>query len=243
MASTFEFVPIDPSNLKPGNASLIRSITMRGKNKREGSRRSQEKKRREVNRKDVALDTVAQTPLLHWLSLRYISMGPLSCPDISHEAQTLILNAALFHDVDPASTPLNCCIDFKSKHDVTLRWLFGEAIFLHAILGASYAIDDILRPAANGQPRAKTTFYQRKTLALLRQKMDKENVYQDDDVLNVILQLAYFSAIFGDWNATAAHLGGMHKIILLRGGQDFLQTRSKLHFKLDRSVAHHSLFH
>ena len=64
--------------------------------------------------------------------------------------------------------------------------------------------------------------------------MERSDVHEDEAVLFVVINLAILAAVYGDWEAAAAHFAGLRKIVQLRGGMGFLLTRPKLHFKLDR---------
>jgi hypothetical protein len=211
---------------------------MQGKNKRGGSRRSQrEKKRLAKQEKNVTqqsqepLTTPIQSPesLISDLALvRFAS------PNIDSEAKGLLFKALMYNVADQALSPLDRCVDFDCIESASFGWLFSDTAFLHSVLCASYAINDFTIPEWDGKPRRKTVFHLRETLSLLQVKMSNEYVYQDESVLYVIINLALLGAVFGDWEAAAAHCKGLYKIVQLRGGLAFLRTRPKLHFKLDR---------
>ncbi|KAF2024508.1 hypothetical protein EK21DRAFT_78556 [Setomelanomma holmii] len=243
MTTTFEFVALHPpAGLKPGKDTLIRSRCMQGKNKRLNSRRS----KKEESKKRVPDDLIPErgkpdSSLALSKSLNDFSIVRFAECDIDAEARSLLLKAFTYNVANPSTTPLDRCVDFDTFENVSFQWFFLDAAFLHSVLFATYAVDDLISPDWNGQPREKTLFHLRKTLKLLSQKVAAPGAHKDEASLNIVVQLGLVAACFGDWCAAIAHLTGLHKIISLRGGRDFLRTRPKLHFKIDRLDLAYSL--
>jgi len=235
MSTKFQFVIADPSSsLKPGKDTVIRRHCMRGKNKRAGSRRSQREKRRETKTIVAALDASKQTASHVPSSWNDFALVRFACPDMDSEARGLIFKAFAYNITDQALSPLDRCVDFDRVENVSFQSLVSDAASLQCILCAGYARNDLVLSTRNGQPGKMTLLHLRRTLALLRAKIDCSNVVGDEAILYIVMQLALLAAMFGDWSAAAAHVAGLHRIIQLRGGEDFLRTRSKLHFKIDR---------
>lgn len=240
-ATIFKFILSDPvSNPKPGKSLQIRSSCMQGKNKRDGSRRTQRNKRRVAKESESCITPQrTQEPVASNILPPGPIMGDLAFvrfagPSIDSEAKGLLYKAFAHNITNQAMTPLDRCVDLECLESASFGWLFSDAAFLHSVLCASYAINDFMGPQWDGNPGRKTIFHLRETLSLLRVKMQDEYVYQDDSVLQVIINLTLLAAVFGDWMAAAAHLEGLHKIVYLRGGLVFLSARPTLHFKLDR---------
>lgn len=239
MTTTFEFVISDPvSNPKPGKSLQIRSRCMQGKNKREGSRRSQREKRRLAKEEKMAArriqaSTTSGVPPPDSL-ISDLALVRFAGPNIDSEAKSLLFKAFAYNVANQALSPLDRCVDFDCIESASFEWLFSDTAFLHSVLCASYAINDFMVPEWDGKPGRKTVFHLRETLSLLQIKLRNEHVYQDEPVLYVVINLALLAAVFGDWEAAAAHFKGLHKIVQLRGDLEFLRTRPKLHFKLDR---------
>jgi hypothetical protein len=239
MATTFEFVVFDPvSNLKPGKSQQIRSRCMQGKNKREGSRRAQREKKRLAEEGKVAaartkgpITSIAPLPMS---LISHLSPVRFAAPDIDSEAKGLLFKAFAYNVANQALSPLDRCVNFDCVDSACFEWLFSDATFLHSILCASCAINELMVPQWNGKPGRKTVFHLRETLSLLRAKMRNEDAHQDESVLHIVINLALLAAVFGDWEAAATHLKGLHKIVQLRGDLAFLRARPKLHFKVDR---------
>ncbi|KAF2271243.1 uncharacterized protein EI97DRAFT_428609 [Westerdykella ornata] len=239
MATAFEFVVLDPvSNLKPGKSLRIRSRCMQGKNKREGSRRTQREEKRLAKGGNVAAaktkDPTTPVVSLPVSSISHLSFVRFAAPDIDSEAKGLLFKAFAYNVANQALSPLDRCVNFDCVDSAFFEWLFSDATFLHSILCASYAINELMVTQWNGKPGRKTVFHLRETLSLLRAKMRQEDAYRDESVLHIVINLALLAAVFGDWEAAAAHLKGLRKIVQLRGDLAFLRARPKLHFKLDR---------
>lgn len=116
----------------------------------------------------------------------------------------------------------------------SFTWLFSDTAFLHSILCASYAVSDLLRPNSGGRPSRKTLTHLRTTLRLLREKMDANPyAHEDEAVLAVAVNLTVLSLMFGDFSAALTHGQGVNRIVQLRGHFAFLNSRPKLHCKLD----------
>ncbi|KAF2183292.1 hypothetical protein K469DRAFT_635233 [Zopfia rhizophila CBS 207.26] len=240
-ATTFEFVISDPvSNPKPGKSLQIRSRCMQGKNKREGSRRMQRDKRRVAKEKEKKVAPQrTQEPIASGVSppgslISDLALVRFAGPGIDSEAKGLLFKAFAYNVANQALPPLDRCVDFDCLESASFEWLFSDTAFLHSVLCASYAINDFMAPQWDGNPGRKTVFHLRETLSLLQVKMHNEYVYQDESVLQVVINLALLAAVFGDWGPAAAHFKGLRKIVQLRGGLEFLRARPKLHFKLDR---------
>lgn len=239
MTTTFEFVISDPaSNLKPGKSLEIRSRCMQGKNKREGSRRSKREKRRFAKDEKAAVqrtkELIASEALPPESLISDLALVRFAGPDSDSEAKGRLFKAFAYNVIDQALSPLDRCVDFGCIESSSFEWIFSDTIFLHSVLCASSAVNDFMGLHWDGKPGRKTVFHLRETLSLLQVKMRDECVYQDESVMFVIINLTLLAAVFGDWQATAVHFKGLHRIVELRGGLEFLKARPKLHFKLDR---------
>lgn len=236
MSNQFEFVLTDPSiSLKPGKSLLIRSRCMQGRNKREGSRRSKRQRQRETLASRPSSELPRDAPTPHGVPP---SLGTFAlvrfASTVNAEAQSLLFKAFAYNVSNQAFTPLDRCVNFDCIESASFQWLFSDAAFLHSTLSASYAVNELVMPTWDGQPGRNVVSHLRETLVLLARKMETINVHEDEAVLYVVINLAILAAVYGDWEAAAAHFAGLYKIVQLRGGMDFLRSRSKLYFKLDR---------
>jgi hypothetical protein len=240
-ATPFEFVVIDPtSNLKPGKSLQIRSRCMRGQNKRGNSRRTQRDEKRAAKEDSQAITLPEpRKPAAKWMPppdtlISDLALVQFAQPGIDREGKALLFKAFAYNFANQALSPLDRCVDFDCLESTSFEWAFSDGAFLHSVLCTSYAINDFMNPQWDGKPGRKTLLHLREALTLLQAKMSDKNVYQDESVLLVVMNLALLSAVYGDWPAAAAHYKGLHKIVELRGNFEFLQDRPKLHFKLDR---------
>ncbi|KAJ4304834.1 hypothetical protein N0V90_000362 [Kalmusia sp. IMI 367209] len=229
MVNNFEFVNIsDPvANAKPGKSLQIRSRCMQGKNKREDSRRSIREKKRLAKESQQKATQVAVRERHHSTVFPIHPIGSLisdlgllrfAGPDIDVEEKGILFKAFAYNVANQALSPLDRAVDFDCLETASFEWLFEDTAFLHSVLSASYAVNDLMYPQWDGKPGRKTLLHLRKTLSLLQEKLRNEHVYQDESVLVVVINLALLSAVFGDWEAAAAHFKGLQKIVELRGG-------------------------
>ncbi|KAM0722725.1 hypothetical protein Q7P37_002166 [Cladosporium fusiforme] len=250
MGTRFEFVISDPlSNPKPGRkSSQIRSRCMQGKNKREGSRRSKKEQRKLAQVKESeeqgALEQQQRpsehnawelTPVIR--PSRLLDHTRFADPSLPAEAKGLLLRAVAYDITNTSLLPFDCCVDFESAKDPnkSFEWLYTDTAFLHSMLTTSYAVHDFKMPGWSGSPVAsqQTVMHLHKTLSLLQTRMQNQYAYQEEPVLHSVLNLAMLAAGFGEWKPALAHLGGLQRIVQLRGDLDYLATRPNLHFKLN----------
>ena len=239
MPTTFEFVTTDPaSNPKPGKSLQIRSRCMQGKNKREGSRRSQQEKRRLAKHESqVALQNqqmIASRVSPFGSLISDLAVIHFADPHIAPETKGQVFKAFAFNVANQALCPLDGYINFETLDMASFEWLFSDPAFLHSVLGTSYAVNDFMVPHFTGTPGRQTVYHVRETLGLLQVKMRNERVYEDESVMHVVINLALLAAAFREWRVAGEHFKGLRKIVQLKGDLEFLRTRPKLHFKLDR---------
>lgn len=233
MTTQFEFVLADPSvTLKPGKSAHIRSRCMLGRNRRGDSRRSLRAKKKE--RSDV-VDKRVDSGVTIPPSLDSFALDRFA-NNVDAEGQGLLLKAFAYDLASQSMSPLDRCVDFDRVENASFLWLYSDATFLHCVLSASYAVNDLVMPTWNGQPGKKVVTHLCETLSLLGKKMEEHNVHEDEVVLYVVIILTLLSAVYGDWTAASAHFAGLRRIVHLRGGVEFLRTRPMIHFKLDRFV-------
>lgn len=241
---TYEFVISDPiSNPKPGTSLKIRSRCMQGRNKRDGSRRTQREKKRAVKEcGEIIYPQRVRGPVKQIVSsnmpprslINDLALMRLTSISIDFRNRGMLFKTFAYNFANEATSPLDHCVAFESIDSVTFDSLFADAAFVHSVLCASYAINDFLDPHWNGKPGRIPLFHLHKTLSLLQAKMRDGHCYEDESVLQVVINIGLLAAAYGEWGAAAEHLKGLHKIVQLRGGLEFLRTRPKLHFKLDR---------
>ena len=102
------------------------------------------------------------------------------------------------------------------------------------MLCIGFAIDDFRDPEWSGQLSRKTLVHLRETLVQLSTRMLEPHAFENDALIEAILNMVILAAGTTDREAALAHFAGLQKIIQLRGGISFLVSRPKLHFKLDQ---------
>ena len=127
--------------------------------------------------------------------------------------------------------PLKLCIELDEPTSDFFQWLLRDVAFLHSVLLATCAFDDI----SKGQPLAKATrFHLQRTLSLLNKKLSEREACCNDLTIYIVITLALMASLFGEHAAAETHLAGLHQIIELAGGLGKLRQKPKLHFTIDR---------
>ena len=127
--------------------------------------------------------------------------------------------------------PLKFCIEFDEPRAEYFDWLFDDAAYLHSTLLAASAMHD----AARKQPLAKATcFHLQRTLSLLNEELSEGDAYRKNSTVYIVITLALFARLFGDYTAAETHMSGLRQIVRLRGGLKGLRRTPKLHFTIDR---------
>ncbi|KAH7408996.1 hypothetical protein BKA64DRAFT_742170 [Cadophora sp. MPI-SDFR-AT-0126] len=243
--TVFEFVMADPvKNPKPGKSLQIRRHCMQGRNTREGSRRMQQgQRKRPIKDEENALGVqralrpnkslVSEMPPPESL-ICDLALLRFAGPGIDSKARAPLFKAFAYSFANQALSPLDRCVEFDCLDSDSFELFLSDNAFLHSVMCASFAINDILNSQWNGKPGPQTLFHLRNALSLLQEKLRDRNVHQDESVLQVVLNLALLSGAFGEWPAAGTHFKGLHKLVQMRGHLEFLKGRPKLHFKLDR---------
>ena len=70
--------------------------------------------------------------------------------------------------------------------------------------------------------------------------MQKENVYQNETVLRIDINLTLLAAVYGDLVTAAAFFEGLQSIVRLRGGMEFFRARPTLQSSIELTLRGHS---
>lgn len=103
--------------------------------------------------------------------------------------------------------------------------------FVHVTLFTTCAIDDFISQQTQ---TLQTSRYLSNVLSYLNAKLSERNAYNSDSVLIVVLTLAYIGTMFEDFEAVRTHIQGLHQLVRLRGGLEYLNKQPKLYFKIER---------
>jgi hypothetical protein len=248
MPNQFEFI-FEDGPVKPRGAdrALIRSRSMLGKNKVDGSRRSIRQKKRMMAASNqlayrnmiprpppVDLELVKLANNVGSRSQELLYKRRCTCPRLYLVQETTLICIVVTNNAAHFSiSPLELCVDFDFIQDAEFDRLFHDSAFLRAALFTSSAIND-LAISSRREPSRETSFYLRQTLLALHSKLDTRDAHRADSTILVVITLALLSIVFGDWVAASAHMAGLHRVVELCGGLKFLRQRAKLHHKIER---------
>ncbi|RFU32945.1 hypothetical protein B7463_g3368, partial [Scytalidium lignicola] len=120
-------------------------------------------------------------------------------------------------------------MDLEAADIEGMQWLFSDAPFLHSIRFSTSAMLDI----THRRPPSSTTWsYLRRATALLMARLNERDTCLTDSTVYIVSLLALTASLFGDHAATEIHLAGLHQMIHILGGRDFLHCHPMLHFKV-----------
>lgn len=81
---------------------------------------------------------------------------------------------------------------------------------------------------------ATTRTHLRDTIAFLNKKLSEGDGYASESAILIVMTLAMMAVLWGDWEAVRMHVGGLGRIVGLRGGEEYLRRCPKYHFKMIR---------
>ncbi|KAF1998496.1 hypothetical protein P154DRAFT_621637 [Amniculicola lignicola CBS 123094] len=236
MSAKFTFVAVKGAGKPQGSdRTLIRSHCMQGKNKREDSRRSMKKKKKQLNA--AAPEENPETlAAIHWYPTPSSNI-PYTLR-IDHLSQNLIYKFLMCDVllvepvVETQISPIENCVDFDVFETTSNNPHLNDPLFSHAMTFIRSAIQDLA--LVNQRPSHITYNHLSQTLALLNKDLSTEAAYQKETTLHIVIMLTLLSVVFRDWNAAGAHMNGLMRIIDLRGGASYLNTRPKMRYQIDR---------
>ncbi|PVI06795.1 hypothetical protein DM02DRAFT_609587 [Periconia macrospinosa] len=228
----FEFITSDSTG-KPTATDLrrVRSRCMRGVHKKPNSRRSvREAKQQQEQARIVRLSNSIPSPLCTDLST--ITFADTIGPDSRRLIHKVLASDLMSQFLAPVEEVTEFPLD---KTAAPISWLSDDAPFLYAVLFTGSLMEDLLSHERQ-EPRSETYKYLRKTIASLNEKLNKPGSHLEDSTLQVVMNLAMSTAVMGDWDAAWTHSAGLHRILALKGGFQYLLSNAKLHYKIDRII-------
>lgn len=126
--------------------------------------------------------------------------------------------------------PIHSFVDVESVEDPTYYWLYYDTDFYQSVVFASSAFSDLV---GHKMLTARTQNHLQTALSMLNTRLSTIE-YASDSTIHIVFILAASAAMLRDHGATRAHLSGLYRLVMLRGGLDYLRNRPNLHFKLDR---------
>jgi hypothetical protein len=122
-------------------------------------------------------------------------------------------------------------IGFNKKDKLWFQFLTFDAAYLHAMVFTTQGYFDLLSGRkTNWTAGHGASLHFSKTLRLLRERLlsADEKAKVSTPTMLVILLLAFHAHVMGDYKATKYHIGGLRKIVSLRGGMAAFSGNTKL---------------
>lgn len=125
--------------------------------------------------------------------------------------------------------PLSSCISFDKKEETWIEPLAFDAAYLNAVIFTTLGYFETLRHCDQSTVSQRTLPHFLRTIQLLRRRL----LLESDRALTIptistILALAAYAHFVGDSKSAGYHLGGLHKIVNLRGGVAAFNLNAKL---------------
>ena len=110
-------------------------------------------------------------------------------------------------------------------------WLsYDMGFFQSVLLSASAMVDFKTRkPFSNA-----THQHLRKTIGLLNDRLSDDVLVRSDATISIVLNLTRLADYSGDEEAKKIHIGGLQRLVRLRGGLDAFRSNTKMWIKLSR---------
>lgn len=128
--------------------------------------------------------------------------------------------------------PLERCFDFNAKDRTLFDPLAFDAAYLNAVMFGVQAYLDLI----SGRSSKRSSMLMLKTIQLLRNRLsildcgnenERTSSISDPTIL-VVLNLAQVAHLTGDHITAEQHLGGLYKMINLRGGISVFYNNPRL---------------
>lgn len=125
--------------------------------------------------------------------------------------------------------PLERCFDFNAKDRTLFDPLAFDAAYLNAVMFGVQAYLDLV----SGRSSKRSSMLMLKTIQLLRNRLSildggNEKTSISDPTILVVLNLAQVAHLTGDHITAEQHLGGLYKMINLRGGISVFYNNPRL---------------
>ncbi|KAJ5145101.1 hypothetical protein N7448_002493 [Penicillium atrosanguineum] len=119
--------------------------------------------------------------------------------------------------------PLESCIEFHKKNEIDTLWfdlLTLDAAYLHAVLFLCQTYSSLISEHESPIATQRALTHHSITLHLLRERLSKESQVDliSDATVLIVLNLARHSHLVHEDASASHHMGGLRKIVNLRGG-------------------------
>ncbi len=132
--------------------------------------------------------------------------------------------------------PLEACIIFHTNGNALIEPLAFDAAYLHAVALGTRIYVELIRGTECLRKLTCVSPHYSKALRLLRQRLSlgKEAEMISDSTILVVIALALYARITGDFEAARNHMEGIRKIVDLRGGVQVISSRAMLAMEIFR---------
>lgn len=122
-------------------------------------------------------------------------------------------------------------MNFDTRASIWFHYLRTDVIYLHSLIWSTQSYHEWVKGSS---PSKVSMTHQAKTLGLLQKRLDDGLMAISDTTLAVVVTLVMMAALTGEPEAATKHMGGLHKMVLLRGGIHSLGENKQLQIKLCR---------
>jgi hypothetical protein len=127
--------------------------------------------------------------------------------------------------------PIETCIEFDKSNSIWIEFLGQDKAYVHAILFITQAYFDFFN---NQAISPGTAAHLVSTLQYLQESLSSSDRAIADCTISVVTSLAMGAQVIGDIASARQHVGGLQKIITMRGGMKGLGHNGQLQIKAAR---------
>ncbi|CAH0023355.1 unnamed protein product [Clonostachys rhizophaga] len=228
---TFAFVSVNGIGQvqQAADRRLIRSHCMIGKNKRRTDPKTKPPKhgsgRGGENGKGSQGPTPVHSPVAPPSDLLLVKF----VKDIDPKTRKLLFE--YFVESNSLLYPRELGIDYERSRSSWFVWLsYDLGFFQSVLLSASAMVDYKTR-----KPFSNVTHqHLQKTISLLNERLSDNILARNDATISIVLNLTRLADYSGDEEAKQTHIGGLQRLVHLRGGLDAFRSNNKMWIKLSR---------
>ncbi|OAP63908.1 hypothetical protein AYL99_03135 [Fonsecaea erecta] len=135
-----------------------------------------------------------------------------------------------------ATVPLEQCIAFNNKERVLVGPMASDAAFLHATALGTHAYVELMRGRGDQNALQTMSPHFPKALQLLRERLDStdEELKIANPTMMVVIALALYARMIGDYDMAKNHMEGLREIINCRGGIITIIPKTRLAMEIFR---------
>ncbi|CAG9981904.1 unnamed protein product [Clonostachys byssicola] len=224
-AHTFAFVSVNDFGQvhQAVDRRLIRSHCMIGKNKRRPD--PEAKPSKHGSGRGAQAESQQPIPVAPPSDLSLVKF----VKDIDSHTRKLLFE--YFVESNSLLYPRELGIDYERSRSSWFVWLSYDLGFFQSVLLSASAMVDYKtkKPFSNA-----THQHLQKTIGLLNERLSDDNLARSDATISIVLNLTRLADYSGDEEAKRTHIGGLQRLVHLRGGLDAFRSNNKMWIKLSR---------